>query len=396
MYKQDKATTERNARILRELVKRPENKLCADCKRHDPRWASWNIGVFVCIRCSGIHRSMGTHISKVKSVDLDTWTPEQMASIQKWGNRRANVYWEAHLKAGHVPPDHKVESFIRSKYESRRWAMEGPPPEDPSILDQEQAAQEPAPTPAVQAIVAADSQSSSPRSQSPANAGGRTAHPLLSTAMMSTNRAKASPTSVSPAPVTSRSPPPPAPAPPAPAPAVDDLFSLDFHAPAPGAPTGTNAAATSPPRKDVKNDIMSLFSTSSPPVAQAIPNSTAAWGGANAWGAPAQQPAATAASADPWGSFTSAPAQSTNQSFFGSPPGQQGFGGGFGAFQQPTSNASLFGSSSNVWANPAANPAPAASSGGFGGAGIWGQPASAAPTQPAAKKQDDAFGDLWS
>jgi hypothetical protein len=37
-----------------------------------------NSGVFICIRCSGIHRSMGTHISKVKSVDLDVWTPEQM------------------------------------------------------------------------------------------------------------------------------------------------------------------------------------------------------------------------------------------------------------------------------------------------------------------------------
>ena len=36
-------------------------------------------GVFLCIRCSGIHRGMGTHISKVKSVDLDVWTPEQMA-----------------------------------------------------------------------------------------------------------------------------------------------------------------------------------------------------------------------------------------------------------------------------------------------------------------------------
>jgi len=35
-------------------------------------------GVFLCIRCSGIHRGMGTHISKVKSVDLDVWTPEQM------------------------------------------------------------------------------------------------------------------------------------------------------------------------------------------------------------------------------------------------------------------------------------------------------------------------------
>ncbi|MCO5549675.1 hypothetical protein L7F22_003148 [Adiantum nelumboides] len=78
---------------------------------------------------------MGTHISKVKSIDLDIWTPEQMTAIQSWGNRRANIYWEAHLKAGHVPPDHKVESFIRSKYELRRWAKEGPVPADPSVLD---------------------------------------------------------------------------------------------------------------------------------------------------------------------------------------------------------------------------------------------------------------------
>ena len=100
---------------------------------------------------------MGTHISKVKSVDLDVWTPEQMQvsdfnrcldsmklvkliyyilkSILKWGNRRANLYWEAHLKAGHVPPDHKIESFIRSKYELRKWAMDGPVPDDPSVLE---------------------------------------------------------------------------------------------------------------------------------------------------------------------------------------------------------------------------------------------------------------------
>ena len=42
-----------------------------------PRWASWNLGVFLCIRCAGIHRNLGVHISKVKSVNLDTWKPEQ-------------------------------------------------------------------------------------------------------------------------------------------------------------------------------------------------------------------------------------------------------------------------------------------------------------------------------
>ena len=47
-----------------------------------PRWASWNIGVFMCIRCAGIHRNLGVHISRVKSVNLDSWTPEQIAVRQ--------------------------------------------------------------------------------------------------------------------------------------------------------------------------------------------------------------------------------------------------------------------------------------------------------------------------
>jgi hypothetical protein len=44
-----------------------------------PRWASWNLGIFVCIRCAGIHRNLGVHISKVKSVNLDSWTPVQVS-----------------------------------------------------------------------------------------------------------------------------------------------------------------------------------------------------------------------------------------------------------------------------------------------------------------------------
>ena len=77
---------------------------------------------------------MGTHISRVKSVDLDAWTDEQLASVVKWGNLRANAYWEAKLAPGHVPSDSKVENFIRTKYESKRWVMDGPMP-DPSTLD---------------------------------------------------------------------------------------------------------------------------------------------------------------------------------------------------------------------------------------------------------------------
>ncbi|KAK5166918.1 ARF GAP with effector function(s) [Saxophila tyrrhenica] len=127
--------SEQNRATLKQLVKLESNKSCADCKRNKhPRWASWNIGVFICIRCSGIHRGMGTHISRVKSVDLDSWTDEQMQSMLRWGNARANRYWESKLAEGHVPNESKIENFIRTKYDSKRWAMDGPVP-DPSTLD---------------------------------------------------------------------------------------------------------------------------------------------------------------------------------------------------------------------------------------------------------------------
>lgn len=124
-----------NAQTIKGLLKLEGNKMCADCKRNKhPRWASWNLGVFICIRCSGIHRGMGTHISRVKSVDLDAWTDEQLQSIFKWGNSRANKYWEAKLAVGHVPSESKIENFIRTKYESKRWVLDGPIP-DPSTLE---------------------------------------------------------------------------------------------------------------------------------------------------------------------------------------------------------------------------------------------------------------------
>lgn len=113
----------RNQQILMALLKEPANRYCADCKTaKNPRWASWNLGIFICIRCSGIHRSMGTHISRVKSVDLDSWTDEQAKSMLKWGNARANQYWEAGLPDGYIPDEGKIANFIKTKYEMRKWA----------------------------------------------------------------------------------------------------------------------------------------------------------------------------------------------------------------------------------------------------------------------------------
>lgn len=68
----------RNEKELNELLRIPGNNQCADCQARNPGWASWSLGIFLCIRCASIHRKLGTHISKVKSLSMDTWTGEQV------------------------------------------------------------------------------------------------------------------------------------------------------------------------------------------------------------------------------------------------------------------------------------------------------------------------------
>ncbi|KAJ1506446.1 hypothetical protein HMI54_005075, partial [Coelomomyces lativittatus] len=80
-------------KCFNELFKLNENNYCADCKARGPKWASWNIGVFLCIRCGGVHRKLGTHLSKVKAITLDKWTPQQLESISSKGNAKVNAIY---------------------------------------------------------------------------------------------------------------------------------------------------------------------------------------------------------------------------------------------------------------------------------------------------------------
>uniref|UniRef100_A0A4W5N2M5 Arf-GAP domain-containing protein n=1 Tax=Hucho hucho TaxID=62062 RepID=A0A4W5N2M5_9TELE len=57
--------------IIDDVLRIPGNEVCCDCGAADPKWLSTNLGILTCIECSGIHREMGVHISRIQSMELD-------------------------------------------------------------------------------------------------------------------------------------------------------------------------------------------------------------------------------------------------------------------------------------------------------------------------------------
>ncbi|XP_065066987.1 arf-GAP with coiled-coil, ANK repeat and PH domain-containing protein 3-like isoform X2 [Rhopilema esculentum] len=103
------------------------NKECADCSAPRPDWASTNLGVVFCIECSGMHRGMGVHISKVKSLTLDRWHEDLVKHMEERGNARVNKVLEG--KIGNIVKPTRNSSkderrnFILAKYVNRRFAI---------------------------------------------------------------------------------------------------------------------------------------------------------------------------------------------------------------------------------------------------------------------------------
>ncbi|XP_055580050.1 arf-GAP with coiled-coil, ANK repeat and PH domain-containing protein 2 isoform X2 [Falco biarmicus] len=110
----------------------PGNAACCDCGLADPRWASINLGITLCIECSGIHRSLGVHFSKVRSLTLDSWEPELLKLMCELGNDIINRIYEAKLeKVGVKKPQpgsqrQEKEAYIRAKYVERKFVEKQP------------------------------------------------------------------------------------------------------------------------------------------------------------------------------------------------------------------------------------------------------------------------------
>ncbi|RAL38692.1 hypothetical protein DM860_002670 [Cuscuta australis] len=93
------------------------NEKCADCGATEPDWASLNLGVLVCIECSGVHRNLGVHISKVRSLTLDVrvWEPSVLALFESLGNAFVNSVWEESLQSrGSFQVNHGPTSLYKS------------------------------------------------------------------------------------------------------------------------------------------------------------------------------------------------------------------------------------------------------------------------------------------
>ncbi|XP_052509378.1 arf-GAP with coiled-coil, ANK repeat and PH domain-containing protein 3 isoform X2 [Budorcas taxicolor] len=118
--------------VLQRVQNVAGNSQCGDCGQPDPRWASINLGVLLCIECSGIHRSLGVHCSKVRSLTLDSWEPELLKLMCELGNTTVNRIYEAQCEGPGIrkptasSPRQDKEAWIKDKYVEKKFVRRPP------------------------------------------------------------------------------------------------------------------------------------------------------------------------------------------------------------------------------------------------------------------------------